>query len=82
MGIIFSYTVLKTESVWIAVILHLITDMTQTPSELYIATSIDPVFSFGSGIYGSVLMAIFAIILLKSNVWKIENIKGKQIKNR
>ena len=69
MGIIFSYTVLKTGSVWIAVLLHLITDMTQTPSELYIATSIDPVFSFGSGIYGSVLMAIFAIILLNFFVW-------------
>lgn len=70
MGIIFSYAVFKTGSVWVAVLLHLITDMTQTPSELYIATSINPVFSFGSGIYGSVLMAVFALILLRSNIWK------------
>lgn len=70
MGIIFSYAVLKTGSVWVAALLHLITDMTQTPSELYLATSIDPVLSFGSGIYGSALMAAFAIILLKSEVWK------------
>lgn len=73
-GIVFSYAVLKTGSVWVAVLLHLITDMTQTPSELYLATSIDPVFSFGSGIYGSALMAIFAIILLKSKVWKINEV--------
>jgi uncharacterized protein len=77
MGIIFSYAVLKTGSVWVAVLLHLITDMTQTPSELYLATSIDPVLSFGSGIYGSALMAVFAIILLKSKVWKTnEKITG------
>lgn len=70
-GIIFSYSVLKTGSVWIAVLLHLICDMVQTPSELYIATSIDQVFSFGPGIYGSALIAVFALILLRSKVWKI-----------
>jgi uncharacterized protein len=76
MGIIFSYAVLKTGSVWVAVLLHLITDMTQTPSELYLATSIDPVLSFGSGIYGSLIMAVFALILLRSKVWKMnENLK-------
>lgn len=74
MGIIFSYAVLKTGSVWVAVLLHLITDMTQTPSELYLATSIDPVLSFGSGIYGSALMAVVALILLRSKVWKIDEI--------
>ncbi len=71
MGIIFSYAVLKTGSVWIAVLLHLITDMTEIPSGLYIATSFDPILSFGSGIYGSALMAVFALILLRSKVWKI-----------
>lgn len=70
-GIVFSYAVLKTGSVWIAVLLHGITDMTQTPSELFIGTAIDPVFSFAPGIYGSVIMAVFALILLRSKVWKI-----------
>jgi membrane protease YdiL (CAAX protease family) len=75
MGIIFSYAVLKTGSVWIAVLLHLITDVAgEVPAKMFIAAPIDPVFSFGPGIYGTVLMVIFAIILLKSNLWKKENI--------
>ncbi|MCK9150416.1 CPBP family intramembrane glutamic endopeptidase [Methanobacterium alcaliphilum] len=69
-GIILSYAVLKTGSVWIAVLIHLIIDMMQVPSETYIAISIHPVFSFGSGIYGSVIIAVFSIILLRSKVWK------------
>ncbi len=75
MGIIFSYAVLKTGSVWIAVLLHLITDVEGgIPANMFIATPIDSVFSFGPGIYGMAIMAIFAIILLKSNLWKKENI--------
>lgn len=74
MGIIFSYDVLKTGSVWIAVLIHLITDVTgAAPANMFITAPIDPVFSFGPGIHGNVIMAIFAI-LLRSNVWKKENI--------
>jgi uncharacterized protein len=69
-GIIFSYAVLKTGSVWIAVILHLIVD-TMTPfAVLYISNSTNPLLSFGMGLYGIALLAVFAVILLKSNVWK------------
>lgn len=75
MGIIFSYAVLKTGSVWIAVLLHLITDVAGgPPANMFIATPIDSVFSFGPGIYGMAIMTIFALILLKSNLWKKENI--------
>jgi uncharacterized protein len=75
MGIIYSYAVLKTGSVWIAVLLHLITDVAgSTPANLYIAVPADSVFSFGPGIYGMAVMGIFALILLKSNLWKKENI--------
>ena len=70
LGIIFSYAVLKTGSVWIAVILHLVTDVIEAPAKLYIATSFDSVFSF-TGIFGTALLAIFALILLRSKVWKI-----------
>ena len=75
MGIIFSYAVLKTGSVWIAVLLHLITDVAGGPAaNMFIATPLDSVFSFGPGIYGMAIMALFALILLKSNLWKKENI--------
>ncbi len=70
MGIIFSYAVLKTQSVWIAVLLHLILDTLFPVGSLYIAASINTVFSFGTGIYGFTILAVFALILLKSKVWK------------
>jgi CAAX protease family protein len=69
-GIIFSYAVLKIGSVWIAVILHMIVDTNLPVANFLIATSINPIFSFGTGIYGFALLAVFALILLKSKVWK------------
>ncbi|MBI5680305.1 MAG: CPBP family intramembrane metalloprotease [Methanobacterium sp.] len=75
MGIIFSYAVLKTGSVWIAVMLHMLVDTIFPVGQYFIATSINPIFSFGTGIYGFAIMAVFALILLKFKVWKInENI--------
>jgi len=70
MGIIFSYTVLKTGSVWIAVLLHLILDTIYPVAQYYIATAFNPVFSFGTGIYGMAITTLFALVLLKSNLWK------------
>lgn len=75
MGVIFSYAVLKTGSVWIAVLLHLIPDTIYPTANLYIATSINPIFSFGTGIYGTALLTVFALILLKSDVWKRERLQ-------
>jgi len=71
LGVIFSYAVLKTGSVWIAVILHLITDAIELPLDNYIALSKDPIVSFGIGIFGIAILAVFALILLRSNVWKL-----------
>ena len=72
LGIIFSYAVLKTRSVWIAVLLHLITDAIELPVNSYLGFSKDPILSFGIGIFGIALLALFAIVLLKSNVWKLD----------
>jgi membrane protease YdiL (CAAX protease family) len=71
LAIIFSYAVLKTGSVWIAVILHLITDAIELPVNSYLALSKDPILSFGIGIFGIALLAVFAIVLLRSKVWKL-----------
>lgn len=71
MGIILSYAVLKTESIWIAVLLHLVPDTIYPTANYFIATSINPIFAFGTGIYGSVFLAIFALILLRSDIWKL-----------
>lgn len=72
MGIILSYTVLKTGSIWIAVLLHLIADTIYPTANLFIATSINPIFAFGTGIYGLAFLALFSLVLLRSKVWKID----------
>lgn len=70
LAVIFSYAVLKTGSVWIAVLLHLVTDAIELPANYYLGLSKDPILSFGIGIFGIALLAVFAIILLRSSVWK------------
>jgi uncharacterized protein len=71
LAIIFSYAVLKTGSVWIAVLLHLVVDTIELPANYYLGLSKDPIVSFGPGILGIALLAVFAIVLLRSNVWKL-----------
>jgi uncharacterized protein len=71
LAIIFSYVVLKTGSVWIAVLLHLITDAIELPANYYLGLSKDPILSFGIGIFGIALLAVFAVVLLRSNVWQL-----------
>ena len=70
MGIIISYAVLVTGSIWIAVILHTIPDTIYPTANFFIASSVNPIFAFGTGIYGTAVVAILAIILLRSRVWK------------
>lgn len=71
-GIIFSYAVLKTGSVWIAVVLHLVSDTIFPIAGFYIASSINPIFSFGTGIYGFAIVAMFTIFFLRSKIWKVD----------
>ena len=70
LAVIFSYAVLKTGSVWIAVLLHLVTDAIELPANYYLGVSKDPILSFGIGIFGIALLALFALVLLRSSVWK------------
>ena len=69
-GIYFSFAVLKTGSVWIAVLLHAITNTVGPLLIEYIAYSADPIFSFGMGVYGIAFFAIPALFMLKSDTFK------------
>jgi membrane protease YdiL (CAAX protease family) len=71
LAVIFSYAVLKTRSVWVAVLLHLVVDTIELPANNYLGISKDPIFSFGIGVFGIALLAVFALVLLRSNVWKL-----------
>ena len=69
MGIIFSYAVLTTGSIWIAVILHMIVDSIDPLAASYFSSTTEPILSFGTGLFGIVLLAVFAVVLLRSKVW-------------
>jgi membrane protease YdiL (CAAX protease family) len=67
MGIILSYAVLKTGSVWAAIIIHLFNNKAGNIVAAYLAYSSNGLLG---NIMGSVLLGIFALILLRSKVWK------------
>lgn len=69
-GIYYSFAVFKTGSVWIAVLLHMITNSVGPLLYTYIAFATDPIFSFGVGVYGIIFLAIPALFMLKSNAFK------------
>lgn len=70
LAIIFGYAVLKTGSIWIAVLLHLVTDAIELPVNSYLGLSRDPILSFGIGVFGIAILALLALVLLRSKVWK------------
>jgi len=67
-GIIFSYAVLKTRSIWIAVLLHALTDSFINTGSGFIANS-NILIAFLPIL---LLMGIFAAVLIRSRVWKDE----------
>jgi len=64
-GIIYSYAVLKTGSIWIAVLLHAITDSLVVTGYPYIANG-QVLVAFLPGL---LLLGILAAVLLRSRVW-------------
>jgi membrane protease YdiL (CAAX protease family) len=64
-GIIFSYAVLKTGSIWIAVLLHALTDSIVSIGYIYIANG-NVLVAFLPVV---ILMGVFAAVLLRSKVW-------------
>lgn len=69
-GIYYSFAVLKTGSVWVAVLLHGVTNSIVPIAMNYISYPEDSVFSFGMGLYAIMFFAIPAILIFKSDVWK------------
>ncbi|MEI7857034.1 MAG: type II CAAX endopeptidase family protein [Methanomicrobiales archaeon] len=65
MSVIFGYAVLKTGSIWIAVLLHGLTDIIVNTGRVYISGA-DTIVSFLPLL---VILGIFALVLLRSGVW-------------
>ncbi|HOI40770.1 MAG TPA: CPBP family intramembrane metalloprotease [Methanobacterium sp.] len=71
-GIFYSYAVLKTGSVWIAVLLHMIIDTLEPIAWFYMSYPSETIFCFGMGLYGILILGIFALLLILADgkVWK------------
>lgn len=63
-GIFYAYAVIKTGSIWPAVILHGATNSITPLLMAYFGDTPSWVFAFGIGIYGTAFLALFAIWLL------------------
>jgi membrane protease YdiL (CAAX protease family) len=64
LALILGYAVLKSGSVWLAAFLHALNNQVLAFLVLAVYTPNDPVYSFGIGIYGIVLLVIIAGALL------------------
>lgn len=78
-GIIFSYAVLKTGSVWISAFLHIITNNLASSAMMYLCRPKDGMYSFGIGIYGIIIIGAISFILLSFGNW---NCNSKLILNK
>ncbi len=72
-SVIFGYAVLKTGSIWIAVLLHGLIDIIVNTGRLYISGA-DTIVSFLPIV---VLLGIFALVLLRSDVWTNKKTGGE-----
>jgi hypothetical protein len=64
LALILGYAVLKSGSVWLAAFLHALNNQVLAFLVLAVYAPNDPVYSFGIGLYGIVLLVIIAATLL------------------
>ena len=71
LAVILGYAVLKSGSVLLAAYLHGITDQIINFLVALGFRPHDPAFSFGIGVYGIVMLAIIALMILRDPVWRV-----------
>jgi membrane protease YdiL (CAAX protease family) len=69
-AVILSYAVLKSGSILLAAYLHGITDQIISFIVALGFRPSDPAFSFGIGIYGIVILAFIALLILRDPIWR------------
>lgn len=68
-GIVQSYAVLKTNSIWVAAFMHGVVNSVYSFSLIYLVRPYDKVYSFGLGLYGLALLVVVVIFVLRDPVW-------------
>ncbi len=75
-GIIQSYSVLKTGSIWVAAFMHGSINYIYSFSITYVVHPYDNLKSFGLGIYSLIILAIIVIVILFDPAWRKEKGTG------
>ncbi len=70
MGFIFSYIMLKTRAIWLVAFLHSMNIQVSSFYHSFVYRSTDPVFSFGIGLFGLLLLLPIVFIILRDRIWK------------
>ncbi len=70
LGVALSYAVLKSGSVLLAAYLHALNDQVTAFLVALGFKPFNPAFSFGAGIYGVVILAIIALLILRGPIWR------------
>jgi membrane protease YdiL (CAAX protease family) len=69
-GVVQSYAVYKTGSIWVAAFLHGVVNSVYAFMLDYIVRPDDMLFSFGLGVYGLVCLALVVLFLTRDPIWK------------
>ncbi len=75
-GLILSYAVLKTQSIWSAVFLHGVVNSLYGFVRTYVVRPDNPVIAFGLGIFGLLFLVAIAALILRDPVWKEDHRRG------
>jgi membrane protease YdiL (CAAX protease family) len=68
-GVVQSYAVLKTGSIWTAAVLHGIVNGLYSFLRTYVVRPDDKVLSFGLGLYGVICLAVIVLFIIREPVW-------------
>lgn len=78
-GVVQSYAVLETGSIWVAAFLHGLVNSVYAFGLAYLARPEDKVWSFGLGLYGLLCLAPIVLWLLRDPVWQREDILSEEL---
>jgi membrane protease YdiL (CAAX protease family) len=71
-GLVQSYALFKTGSIWVAAFLHGLVNSVYTFSLTYLVRPVDKIGSFGLGFYGLLCLAPIVLLLLRDPVWRTQ----------
>jgi membrane protease YdiL (CAAX protease family) len=77
-GMVQSYAVLKTGSIWVASFLHGLVNSVYAFGLAYLVHPEDKIWSFGLGLFGLLCLAPIVLLLLRDPVWQREHPTGEE----